>query len=120
MSKKFDVPARYRTAKLHRARKRNFVDRREAIALFERLLREQPREEPRVLNFFGVGGIGKSRLQHELRELTAEETSVISARIDLQVPAMRRQDAILAHLRHCLGTEHGIQLPLFDIAFSVY
>ncbi len=119
MSKKFDVPARYRS-KLHRTRKRNFVDRREAIALFERLLREQPRDEPRVCNFFGVGGIGKSRLQHQLRELTAEETGVISARVDLQVPAMRRQDAVLAHLRHCLGKEHRIQLPLFDIAFSVY
>ena len=120
MSKEFDVPARYRSAKLHRAYKRNFVNRREAIELFELLLREQPRDEPRVLNFFGVGGIGKSRLQHELRELTGARTDVISARIDLQVPAMRRQDAVLAYLRHCLGKENRLQLPLFDVAFSIY
>lgn len=120
MSKEFDVPARYRPAKLRRARKRNFVNRREAIALFERLLREQPLDEPRVLNFFGVGGIGKSRLQHELRELAVQEAGALPARVDLQVPAMRRQDAVLAQLRHCLGAEHGIQLPLFDIAYSVY
>lgn len=119
MSKKFDVPARYRSAKLQGIRKRNFVDRREAIALFQRLLQEQPHDGPRVLNFFGVGGIGKSRLQHELRELTTE-TGIISARVDFQVPAMRRQDTVLAHMRHCLSTEHRIQLPLFDIAFSVY
>ncbi|MGQ0777720.1 MAG: tetratricopeptide repeat protein [Pseudonocardiales bacterium] len=120
MSKKFDVPARYRSAKLRRARKRNFVNQREAISLFERLRREQPLDEPRVLNFFGVGGIGKSRLQHELRELTAQDTDALSARVDLQVPAMRRQDAVLTQLRYCLGAEHGIQLPLFDIAFSAY
>jgi len=120
VSKEFDVPARYRSAKLRRARKRNFVNRREAIELFERLLREQPPDEPRVLNFFGVGGIGKSRLQHELRELSAQKASALSVRVDLQVPAMRRQEAVLAQLRHCLGTEHGIQLPLFDVAYSVY
>jgi tetratricopeptide (TPR) repeat protein len=119
VSAEFDIPARFRSGTRH-TRVREFVDRQEAIALFERLLREQPPNEPRLLNFFGVGGIGKSRLQHELRDRTAAAAGALSVRVDLQVPSMRRQDAVLAQLRHCLAAEHGIQLPLFDIAFSVY
>ncbi|MGH3827723.1 MAG: hypothetical protein ACRDQX_11205 [Pseudonocardiaceae bacterium] len=106
MSKKFDVPARHRSAKLRRARERSSVNQRQAIALFERLLREQPRDAQRVLNFFGVGGIGKSRRHQQLRELTARETGAISIRVDFQVSAMRRQDAVLAQLRYRLGVEH--------------
>jgi hypothetical protein len=79
-----------------RPRQRDFVDRGDAIARFERVFAEQSSQEPRLLNYFGVGGIGKSRLQQELRKQLQAQRDALSVRLDLQVPAMRRQDAALA------------------------
>jgi hypothetical protein len=112
--------ARYRPRAAAASQARRFVDREEAFDLFRRTLAEQDPDEQRVLNFYGVGGIGKSRLQHELRELVRTESLALSACIDFQPPAARRQDAALYQLRHGLRTEHGLELPLFDIAYAVY
>jgi tetratricopeptide (TPR) repeat protein len=111
---------RYRAIAATRAEPRQFTDREAAFEAFRRALAEQRPDEQKVLNFFGIGGIGKSRLQQELRATLARERSGISVRIDFQPPAVRRQDAGLYQLRHCLRQEHGIQLPLFDIAYAVY
>lgn len=111
---------RYRSAAAGQPEARQFTDRREAVAAFRRSLSEQAEDAQKVLNFFGVGGIGKSRLQHELRAMLTRESTAISVRLDFQAPAMRRQDAGLYQLRHCLRQEHGIHLPLFDIAYAVY
>ncbi len=52
---------------------------------------------PCVFNVTGVGGIGKSRLLRELKDEAAPRLR--TATIDLQVPALRRQDDALAVLR---------------------
>jgi tetratricopeptide (TPR) repeat protein len=99
---------------------RSFVDRREAQELFQKLLGEQHEDEHRVINYYGVGGIGKSRLQQELRKRTETLPGGLAVRLDLQAPALRRHEAALMHMRHCLGADYKVQLPLFDIAYSVY
>ena len=47
---------------------RGFVDRQELFAAFEAALWREDRCEPKVLVFWGLAGIGKSRLKRELRE----------------------------------------------------
>lgn len=117
---KMRISPRYRPSGGAQPQSRHFVDRKEALAAFRQALSDQPADEQRVLNFYGVGGIGKSRLQQELRDLQAREGLGISVRLDFQLPATRRQDAAIYQLRHCLQSEHGMQLPCFDIAYALY
>lgn len=111
---------RYRSVEAGRPEARRFSDRAEAFTAFRQALAEQDPEAQKVLNFWGVGGIGKSRLQHELREMLRRDQLGISVRLDFQAPTVRRQDAGLYQLRHSLRAEHGLELPLFDIAYAVY
>jgi aminoglycoside phosphotransferase (APT) family kinase protein/tetratricopeptide (TPR) repeat protein len=71
---------------------------------------------PRVFNVTGVGGIGKSRLLREMEDRAAPRFR--TAAIDLQVPALRRQDDALAVLRAQLGKQ-GAGFDRFDIAYAV-
>ena len=71
---------------------------------------------PRVFNVTGVGGIGKSRLLRELEDQARPHFR--TAVIDLQVPALRRQDDALAVLRAQLGRQH-VDFDRFDIAYAV-
>ncbi len=114
------VTPRYRAVGSAGATARQFTDRREAFAAFRRVLDEQPPDDQRVLNFYGIGGIGKSRLQQELRAMLAREDLALSVRVDFQPPGMRRQDAVLSQLRHRLHVEHSIAMPAFDIAYAAY
>jgi tetratricopeptide (TPR) repeat protein len=99
---------------------RRFTDRIEALEVFAEIFASQHPDEQRVLNFYGVGGIGKSRLQRELGKRFESSGEAISVRLDLAHPAMRRQESALYYLRHCLASEHKLQLPRFDIAFAVH
>ncbi|MFI6588490.1 hypothetical protein [Embleya sp. NPDC050493] len=68
----------------------------------------------RVVNVTGVGGIGKSRFLRECQlRLESEARTVL---LDLQIPALREQDAALAVLRSRLGAQ-GAQFPRYDIAY---
>ncbi|HUK69178.1 MAG TPA: hypothetical protein VLW50_10575, partial [Streptosporangiaceae bacterium] len=71
---------------------------------------------PRVFNVTGVGGIGKSRLLREMEDRAVPRFR--TATIDLQVPALRRQDDALAVLRGQLGSQ-GVGFDRFDIAYAV-
>lgn len=98
------------------ALQRPFVDRERILSEFAA---ELPRDSagPRVLNVTGIGGIGKTRLLRELQDRAAA-AKWRTAVIDLQVPAMRRQDEALASLRAQLGHQ-GVDFDRFDIAYAV-
>ncbi|MEY9935406.1 tetratricopeptide (TPR) repeat protein [Catenulispora sp. GP43] len=97
------------------AQLRTFVDRVTAFAAF-REEQARSRDAVRVLDLVGVGGIGKTRLLKELRESVKDEAR--TALLDLQVPAMRQQEAALAALRRELGRQ-GLRFDRFDIAYAV-
>src|SRR6266516_144294 len=105
------APRFHRVAALQRA----FVDRERVLADFT-LEFGRIGAGPRVFNVTGVGGIGKSRLLRELGDRA--KGRVRTATIDLQVPALRRQDDALAVLRGQLGSE-GAGFDRFDIAYAV-
>src|ERR1700691_4834603 len=78
------------------ALQRPFVNRENVLADFAAEL-TRIGAGPRVFNVTGVGGIGKSRLLRELEDRAKPQFR--TAVIDLQVPALRRQDDALAVLR---------------------
>ncbi|HKE99188.1 MAG TPA: aminoglycoside phosphotransferase family protein [Actinomycetes bacterium] len=101
---------RFRRAALSRP----FVDRLGAIAAFDQSLAGAG-AGPRVLNVTGVGGIGKSRLLRELQGRA--EGRGRWALLDLQLPALRDQDAALATLRIRLGAQ-GVRFDRFDLSYA--
>jgi hypothetical protein len=105
------APRFHRVAALQRP----FVNREQARADFDAEL-TRAGSGPRVFNVTGVGGIGKSRLLRELEDRARPQFR--TAMIDLQVPALRRQDDALAVLRGQFGSQ-GVDFDRFDIAFAV-
>jgi aminoglycoside phosphotransferase (APT) family kinase protein/tetratricopeptide (TPR) repeat protein len=97
------------------ALQRRFVDREPVLAAFAAEL-SRIGAGPRVFNVTGVGGIGKSRLLHELKHRAATEHR--TATLDLQVPALRQQEDALAVLRTELGAQ-GVTFDRLDIAYAV-
>ncbi|MFB7590647.1 hypothetical protein [Streptomyces sp. NPDC056169] len=97
------------------ALQREFFNRESVLGTYDEELRDLA-DGPRILNVVGVGGIGKSRLLQELRNRTPEHCR--TARLDLQLPAMRQQEDALAVLRMELGAQ-GVQFDRFDIAYAV-
>ncbi|MEV5444346.1 hypothetical protein AB0N23_17680 [Streptomyces sp. NPDC052644] len=98
------------------ALRRQFFNREELLAAYDEELRATTAERLRILNLVGVGGIGKSRLIQELRNRTPDTHR--TARLDLQLPAMRQQEDALAVLRVEFG-EQGVKFDRFDIAYAV-
>ncbi|GCE02063.1 aminoglycoside phosphotransferase family protein [Embleya hyalina] len=92
---------------------RRFVDREEATSAFEAVWTGAG-DGLRVVNVTGVGGIGKSRFLRECQaRSTAEARTVL---LDLQIPALREQDAALAVLRSGFGAQ-GAAFPRYDLAY---
>jgi len=89
------------------------VDREEASAVFDRVWNE-PGDGLRVVNVTGVGGIGKSRFLRECQIRLGKDAN--TALLDLQIPALREQDAALAVLRARFGAQ-GVAFPRYDIAY---
>lgn len=92
-----------------------FVDRQEIFAAFDEEMAVLG-ERPRLLSLYGVGGIGKSRLLHELRRRPRDRKSATAA-LNLQEPDLRSAIGGLADLRSQLG-ETGVSFERFDIAYA--
>ncbi len=107
---------------------RKFTDREEPTNIFsayiENLIRES--KSPKVLVFYGIGGVGKTRLISHLREMTKEidekfkeenGSSIIrTVSISLDVYEFDTPVSILISLRDQLG----IPCVLFDYALFKY
>lgn len=96
-------------------RPRPFVDREGPLDTFRHEL-SRVGGGPRVLNLTGIGGIGKSRLLREFGHQVQDTHRTAS--LDLQVPALRQQDAALAVLRAELGRQK-VRFDHYDVAYTV-
>ncbi|WP_283137616.1 tetratricopeptide repeat protein [Rhizohabitans arisaemae] len=78
-----------------------------------------------VLTFYGVGGIGKTTLSHELERRLLEEAQdaghddVVSIRIDLSEEGATDIEGLLLRIRAGLG-RLGNRWPAFDLALASY
>jgi tetratricopeptide (TPR) repeat protein len=100
---------------------RQFTDREEFIAAFQRELAVRCPDEPRVLVFYGVGGIGKTSLRRELgKMLEAAQDQTVWAALDFDVPSYREPETALYVLAKSLRDRSKAPFPTFDIAYAYY
>ena len=79
---------------------RQFVDREELIRVFTEAIPELPPDDYRLLVYYGIGGIGKTRLRNELCRLLKEQYSkVVFATLDFAVTSHRNVETALFWLR---------------------
>jgi aminoglycoside phosphotransferase (APT) family kinase protein len=97
------------------ASRRPFVDRDNILQAFKALC-SRKLGHSHILNLYGVGGIGKSRILAQLSGYLPSGSS--SALLDLHIPSMRQHLNALAALRLTFG-QHGIRFDRFDIGFLV-
>ena len=108
------------------AANREFTDREAATARFRQAFDgSQPRDAYRVLNWYGVGGEGKSALSEELIRLADAIAAdapaghqVARARVNLQHTRLRRSDEALLAIRLQLARTFGSVFPCFDTAYA--
>lgn len=78
-----------------------------------------------VLTFYGVGGIGKTTLSHELERRFLSDAQaegrgdVVSVRVDLSEDGAHDVETLLLRLRAGLG-QLGSHWPAFDLALASY
>ncbi len=100
---------------------RQFTDREEFIAVFERTLSELSAGDYKVLAYYGVGGIGKSSLLRELcRRLEEHHPRLVWAVLDLATPTHRDVETALSWLRRELTLRDKVQFPSFDLALAQF
>jgi tetratricopeptide (TPR) repeat protein len=100
---------------------RQFTDREAFLAAFDRALQSLTRDRHSVLVYYGVGGIGKTSLVHELRRRLRETNpQVAQARLDFRDGENRLPASALVRLRSALRETNKIPFPTFDIAFAIH
>jgi tetratricopeptide (TPR) repeat protein len=100
---------------------RRFTDREDFIGAFKTAFLDGPREQPRVLVYYGVGGIGKTTLRKELSRLTEVlKPGTVQTALDFDVANYRDQETALFAMRKELHEKHKVQFAAFDIAYAVY
>jgi hypothetical protein len=104
------------------AAQRHFTDREEAIAAFLQH-GDAPHGTPlKVLNFWGVGGIGKTALVHKLEnDLGARAQPVPHALFGIESLTSHTQAyrEVLLRLRSDLESQFHIGFPRFDLCLAV-
>lgn len=106
--------------------KRVFTDRDAARQLFtDQCNHPQGRDEYRILNFFGIGGQGKSALcgqfEAHLKRMQAQgKDSLAWARVNFEEVDKRHPIQALLALRLHLAGSGKLSFPAFDTAFKRY
>ncbi len=102
-------------------RKFPFVDREECKQIFQDFLETSEQKKYNVLHYYGISGIGKSKLQQELQSiLTDEYPDVGWANVDFKVKTHREIGTFLFSLRSQLAGKYKVKFVHFDIAHAVY
>src|SRR5689334_10431645 len=110
---------------------RIFTDRDKARAEFlEAVKTAQARDEYKVLNWYGIGGQGKTALRQELEktlERLQRDPSILSVYrvfrwgcVNFEETTMRQLETAILTLRRQLARDGGISFPAFAVAFARY
>jgi hypothetical protein len=98
---------------------------RDHVDHYQRLVERTAEDHRNVLVWYGMGGIGKTRLAHELQGRLDDGNCVgalerrIVVSLDLHEPQALDFEALVLTVRGAMGTQLG-QLPAFDIGLAVY
>jgi len=102
-------------------KERVFVDREACIQAFRENIQNSGTKEYNVLFYYGIAGIGKSKLQKELQKMLDEEyPEVVWAAIDLNTKTYRESGTFLITLRNKIQEKSKAKFYLFNIAHAIY
>ncbi len=99
-----------------------FTNRENAIEAFKRYLNAPEGEPMQVLNFYGVGGIGKSILLRKLWDIAERDYSRLPRalfNLDSLRDHFHPYREVLLSWRLDLERQHGVKFPRFDLCLAV-
>jgi tetratricopeptide (TPR) repeat protein len=100
---------------------RRFVDRETYIQAFKENIQNSMDREYNVLFYYGIAGIGKSKLQQKLQEILEEEyPEILWAPIDLDIKTYRDIGTFLITLRNKIQEKHNAKFHLFNSIHAIY
>jgi hypothetical protein len=100
----------------------HFTDRKEPQKVFWDAIEEKKLrpEQQKVITFYGIGGIGKSRLLHELTKKIEERKDVTYAIVDFQTKRYRELGTALIYLSNELHKKLKIKFKTFALVYAIY
>ena len=100
---------------------REFTDREEPTKAFMNAFNQKVETSYKVLTYYGIGGIGKSRLLKELyRKVDFQHSSVVKGLLNFKEEKHRNPGDALICLREDLKKSQNIKFTTFDLAYAVY
>jgi len=100
---------------------REFTDREEPTKAFINALQLKNSDQYKVLTFYGVGGIGKSRLVRELYRKTDNlQPGTVKVILDFKEEKYRNAGEALIFLRKQIKNNHKVKFNTFDLAYAIY
>jgi len=102
-------------------KKRIFVDRNECIDAFRKNLLNSAVRDYNILVYYGISGIGKTRLLNKLQDILNEEyPQVVWTAIDLNAKTYREVSTFLVALRDKIQEKYKVEFYLFNIVHAIY
>ncbi len=106
---------------------KQFTDREFPRDVFRRKLEElvsRRRSSPskyHVITYYGVGGVGKTSLQNQLKhDLTTKIPRAVCASLDFQDQTVHTPARALLELMRTIQGQYKIKFPHFEAAYSLY
>lgn len=101
--------------------KRQFVNREKHIFDFETRISQIKTDDYNIMVYYGITGVGKSRLLNKLEILIDEKyPDVVHTYIDFNTENHQNMIEFLRQLRFQLKIQYKVDFNLFDIAYSIY
>ena len=101
--------------------KRIFVDREACTQAFRENIHKLGTQKYNVLYYYGIAGIGKSKLQKKLQRILDEEfPDIFWVSIDLNTKTYREVGTFLITLRNKIQEGHGAKFQLFNAVHAIY
>jgi GTPase SAR1 family protein len=101
---------------------RQFTDRQEPRDAFKKAIisKADLSDKHHVLTYYGIGGIGKSRLMEELARNLENESDIPYCSIDFHNKKLREQGSALIYLSKELKDRVGVKFKNFGLAYAIY
>lgn len=102
-------------------KERVFVDRETCIENFKNFIQNPNYQEYNALFYYGIAGIGKSKLQHELQSiLNNEYPEVLWVSMDLENEYHRNVSTFLLALRDNIQNKCKVKFYKFNLAHAIF
>lgn len=102
-------------------KERIFVDRETCIDNFRRFIQNSNNQDYNALFYYGIAGIGKSKLQHKLQNiLNTEYPEMLWVSMDLENDTHRNVSTFLIALRNKIQKKCNVRFYKFNLAHAIF